>query len=92
MKTNKSIMKIIFFLSFLPAIIIIVISIYYAAAGHAYYDQLEPGKVSHVAYGLEEFVNSILYYGGYLSLHIPILQICIVYQVCYFKFKNKGEL
>ena len=72
---KPKIMKILFCVSFLPITVIVIISIYYAIVGHAYYDWFEPDKISHITYGLEEFINSVAYFGGYFILHIPILPI-----------------
>ena len=85
------ILKSLFWVSFIPAIAIISISIYYAFEGHTYYDWFEPDKVAYVAYGLEEFMNSIFYYGGYLTLCVPILSICICYQIFYIIYSKKSK-
>ena len=85
------ILKSLFWVSFMPAIVIISISIYYSFEGHTYYDWFEPDKVAYVAYGLEEFMNSIFYYGGYLTLCVPILPICICYQIYYIIYSKKSK-
>lgn len=92
MNCNKfKIIKILFFVSLVPVTGIILISIYYSVVSHAYYDWIECDKISHIAYGLEEFFNSIAYYGGYLTLRIPILQICVLYQIYYLIRKKKAK-
>ena len=91
---KSKIMKILFCVSFLPITVIVIMSIYYSIAGHAYYDWFEPDKISYIAYGLEEFIDSVAYYGGYFTLHIPILPISVFYQIFYIAVirKKKNEL
>lgn len=86
-----TIMKILFWVSFFPIIVVILISIYYAIVGHAYYDWFELEKISYTSYGLEEFLNSILYYGGYLIFRIPVLAICFLYQIYYWIIKKAAD-
>ena len=90
-RIKHKILKLLFFVSLIPAIAIISISIYYSFEGHTYYDWFEPDKVVYVAYGLEEFMNSIFYYGGYLTLCIPIIPICIFYQIFYLYIRRKAN-
>lgn len=89
---KSKLMKILFCISFLPIIVIVIISIYFSIVGHAYYDWFEPDKISHIAYGLEEFVNSVTYYIGYFTLHIPILPISVFYQMFYIAVIRKKKI
>ena len=85
-------MTILFALSFIPAIAIILLSVYSAFTGHNNYDWFEPDKVAYVAYGAEGFADSVFYYGGYLTLYIPIIPICVFYQVlCLLIWKKANQ-
>lgn len=82
------------YLSFIPLAVIVVIAIYYSVVGHNYYSWFEPDEIVHTAYGFEEFINSIEYYGAYLSVYVPILPVCFWYHVFYIlvKIKYKKDL
>lgn len=94
-KKTNNIFGILIVLSFVPLAVVICISLYYSVKGHVYYSWFDPGEASYTAYGFEEFCNSMLYYGGYLTFRIPVFEICFGYQVFYIfnmkKFRRNGE-
>ena len=77
---KKNITKIIFILSFLPYIILILVSLYYAIFGHDVYAFL--GVYIRTDYGVKAFLDTLLW--NVLTLcYIPVLPVISVYQILY---------
>lgn len=95
MKNRKlSISKIIFWCSFIPYIVIILISLYYAINGHDV-KAFVSGDYIRTDYGLTAFLNVGLWLVCWSSMVVPIIPIMFIYQiifiVCYVirGFKRK---
>ena len=78
MNKNK-IFKVIFILSFLPYIILALISLYYAIFGYDVYTWIKP-VYTRTIYGMDAFFNSLIWN---LLSWIPILILVIIYQIIY---------
>lgn len=78
MKNKK--LKIIFLLSFLPYIILIIISLYYAIFGHNVSDWL--GHYIRTDYGMEAFLDT-LFLNALGLCFLPVLPTVAVYQIVY---------
>ena len=80
MKNKKRISKIIFILSFLPYIVLILISLYYAIFGHDVYAFL--GGYIRTDYGMTAFLDTLIW--NVLSLcFIPVLPVIATYQIIF---------
>lgn len=79
---KKKIFRVIFKLSFIPYVILMLISIYYAIAGYDVYTWILPEYVRTI-YGLEAFAESLLLNVLMLCFRFPILPVLIVYQLVY---------
>lgn len=79
---KRKIYKIIFIISFLPYIVLLLISLYYAIFGYNIYTLILPTYVKTI-YGIEAFVEA-LFWNSLGLFFIPILPICIIYQLIYF--------
>ena len=88
MKNKRKISKTIFILSFLPYIILVLISLYHAIFGQDIYGFL--GGYIRTVYGMEAFLNTLVWNSLGLCF-IPVLPIIAIYQIIYVinKFKNK---
>ncbi|MBO5141666.1 MAG: hypothetical protein J6C46_01475 [Clostridia bacterium] len=80
MKKNK-VFKIVFFISLIPFIIIVLISLYHAIFGYDVYTWIIPTYVKTV-YGFEAFLESLIWLGLTL-IYIPVLPICLIIQIIY---------
>ena len=78
---RKKIAKIIFILSFLPYIILILISLYHAVYGYDVYTLIKPQYVRTI-YGIEAFGESLVWNALVLCV-IPVLPIVFIYQITY---------
>ena len=87
---NKGkITKIIFILSFLPYIILILISLYYAIFGHNVYAFL--GGYIRTDYGIKAFLDTLIW--NVLRLcFIPVLPAVVIYQMIFLIIKIKNKL
>ena len=88
MKKNN-ITKIIFILSFLPYIILVVISLYHAIFGHDIYAFL--GGYIRTDYGVEAFLDTLVWNALGLCF-IPVLPIVAIYQIIFIIIKMKNKL
>lgn len=79
---KKKIFKIIFVLSFLPYIILVLISIYYACFGYDVYTWILAEYVRTI-YGMDAFIETLFWNSLMLCLYIPILPIVVIYQIIY---------
>ena len=81
MKINKEkVLKILFFISFLPFIFLLAKSTYHAIFG---YDEFTwVGYYVGTIYGFEAFLEVFVWTGLALCF-IPVLPICFVYQLIY---------
>ena len=84
MKKNK-IAKIIFVLSFLPYVILILISLYHAIFGYDVYTLIKPQYI-RTSYGTEAFGESLVWNSLVLCV-IPVLPIVLIYQIIYIVIK-----
>ena len=90
---KSKVFKLIFKISFLPYIILILISLYYAIFGYDVYTWILPTYVKTI-YGIEAFINTITW--NFLDLCIiPIIPIIALYQIIYILLfiirKNKQK-
>lgn len=90
---KNKILKLLFKISFLPYIILILISLYYAIFGYDVYTWILPTYVKTI-YGIEAFINTITW--NFLGLCIiPIIPIIALYQIIYILLfiirKNKQK-
>ena len=81
MDKNK-IFKVLFIISFLPYVVLILISIYYSIFGY------NSGLMfsSPIIYGIEAFGQS-LFWNSLTLCFIPILPIVLIYQIVYVIIK-----
>lgn len=78
MKKNK-ILKVMLYISFLPYITILLISIYHAIWGYDVYTWILPEYVETI-YGIEAFLETMVL--NILRLwYIPVLPICLIFQI-----------
>ena len=91
MNKNK-IFKIIFLISFLPYIILLLLSIYSAIFGHDTYTWLERQYIETL-YGIEAFKETIIWCGLGMCM-VPILPTAVIIQIIYIVkcMKNKREI
>lgn len=86
---KKKIPKIIFIISFLPYLFILLYGIFHAFAGVSFFNS--------TGYGFEAFIITIFFMLYIFTLEIPIIPICVIFEVCYiFRkkiniFKNVGS-
>ena len=80
MNKNK-IFKIIFWLSFLPYIILILISTYHAVFGYEVHTWFK-GQYVRTIYGIDAFRDTIVWNGLRLCF-VPILPISLIIEVIY---------
>lgn len=76
---KKRIYKILFIVSFLPYIILLAISLYHAIFGYDVYTLILPTYVKTI-YGIEAFVST-LFWNALALCFIPIIPICLLYQI-----------
>lgn len=79
---KKKIFGVIFKLSFIPYVILVLISIYYAIAGYDVYTWILPEYVRTI-YGLEAFAETLSLNVFSLCFVLPILPVIIIYQLVY---------
>lgn len=79
-RSRGGIAKLIFFLSFVPALMLIVLGIFYAIVGYDSYNVL--GQFIRTVYGWEAFVEFVFWYGLCLCV-IPVLPAMLLYQIIY---------
>ncbi len=85
-ESNK-LSKIYFILSFIPIIILVCISMYYAISGRVHELWYEPSE-KYVLYGFDEFCYTFL---CYIIYFIPAMIISFFYQVYYVVNKLKTK-
>ena len=91
MKNKRKIFKTIFILSFLPYIILVLISSYYAIFGNDIYAFM--GGYIRTDYGMKAFLDTLTWNCLILTF-IPVLPIIAIYQIIFIiiyvinKFKN----
>ncbi len=78
MKKEK-INKILLIISFLPYVLLILISLYHSVFGYDVYTLILPTYVKTI-YGMEAFLST-LSWNALLLCFIPILPICLLYQI-----------
>lgn len=78
---KRKIYKIIFIISFLPYVILLLISLYHAIFGYDLYTMILPTYVKTL-YGMEAFLQTLIWNSIRLCF-IPILPICLIYQLIY---------
>lgn len=89
MRKRSNITKILFILSFLPYIILILISLYHAIFGNDIYAFL--GGYIRTDYGMKAFLDTFVW--NVLSLcFIPVLPIVAIYQIIFIIIKIKNKL
>lgn len=97
-KNKKRLSKIIFILSFIPYIIMILFSLYFAIGGEKIYTFMSHEYI-RTDYGMPVFIKSMsmLVYIG--TFKFPILPILIIYQIVFIlniirkkENKNKPQL
>lgn len=86
---RKKIFKVLFLISFLPYIILILISIYHAILGYDVYTWINHQYIETI-YGIDALTETLFWNGITFSI-IPILPISLIYQIIYvvIYFKNK---
>lgn len=91
MDKNK-ILKLILYISFIPYIALLVVSFYYALNGFDVYTWILPTYVKTI-YGMEAFLETLIWNGLKLC-YIPILPVCLIFQIIYFirSIVNKRKL
>ena len=78
---KNKILKLLFKISFLPYIILILISLYYAILGYDVYTWILPTYVRTI-YGIEAFIETLTW--NFLVLcFIPIIPIVALFQIIY---------
>lgn len=78
---NKKIFKALFIISFIPYVILLLISLYYAFFGYDVYTLILPVYVKTI-YGVEAFLETLTV--NVLTLfYIPIIPILLIYQIAY---------
>ena len=87
---KKKIFKIIFWLSFLPYIILFLLSTYHAFYGYDVYTWIKPEYVRTI-YGIDAFAETLVWNMIKFSV-IPILPIVLIFQIIYIVLclKNKN--
>ncbi|MCL2457108.1 MAG: hypothetical protein FWD19_06140 [Defluviitaleaceae bacterium] len=87
---KNKIAKIFFYFSFVPYGLLILYSIYGSIVG------VYPFWSYTKIYGLEAFLQAVVFTGFVFSAVIPILPACLIYQLIYFfvlrKKSNREEL
>lgn len=81
-KNKKTVSKIIFILSFIPCIIMILVSLYFSICGEERYTFMRQEYI-RTDYGIPVFIRSmsmLVYIGTFI---VPILPILIVYQIIF---------
>lgn len=81
-KKKVKISRIIFIISFVPYIILILISLYYAIFGYDVYTWILPVYKGTI-YGFDAFRETLLW-NLIILCYIPILPILLIYQLIYF--------
>ncbi len=95
MLKKRKIFKIILIISFVPYIILLLISLYYSIFGYDLYSMILP-KYLRTLYGMEAFYMVLMWYSIAFSF-IPILPLCFLYQIIYLvtyiikRIKNKTK-
>lgn len=77
---KNKIPKIIFIISLLPYLFILLYGIFNAFAGISFFYS--------TSYGFEAFIISVFFMLYALTLEIPIIPICLIFQICYI-FRKK---
>ena len=83
----KKILRIFFGFSFIPYLFLLSYSLYYAVFGYDVYTMILPQYVRTI-YGWEAFSEVFLWTAIGLSF-IPVLPICIIYQILYLILLRK---
>lgn len=81
--------KLIFAVSFLPALILLGISLYHAIAGYDVYTMILPEYVRTI-YGWEAFGETLVWNGIALCV-IPVLPLMLIYQIVYVICRLVGK-
>jgi len=74
---KRIIAKIFLYISLVPYAWLISVSTYYAIVGVSY-------KGSVPAYGIDGFLLTAMFFGFVFIIAIPILPLCLLYQIIYF--------
>ena len=88
MNKNKT-FKMIFLISFVPYIILILISTYHAIFGYNVYTWIKPQYIETI-YGIEAFVETLMWNGIKFSV-IPMLPIILIFQIIYILIYLKNR-
>jgi hypothetical protein len=78
---KEKIYKILLVISFLPYVLLILISLYHSIFGYDVYTLILPTYVKTI-YGMEAFIST-LSWNALLLCFLPILPICLLYQIIY---------
>ena len=89
MKNKRRIAKIIFILSFLPYIILLLISLYHAIFGNNVYAFL--GGYIRTDYGITAFLDTLVWNALGLCF-IPVLPTVAIYQIIFIIINIKNKL
>lgn len=89
MKNKSKISKIIFIFSFLPYIILLLISLYYTIFGYEVYTFV--GVYVRTIYGIEAFLDTLVWNALVLCI-IPVLPTVAIYQIIFIIIKIKNKL
>ncbi|MBR3613765.1 MAG: hypothetical protein IKL55_01115 [Clostridia bacterium] len=81
---KKNFLKIVFIISFLPYVFILIQGIIGAFTGISFF--------YNTTYGFDAFVTSTLLMLYTFSFSIPIIPICLFFQVCYILRKKVGKV
>ena len=76
---KRKLNKILLIISFLPYILLLLISLYHAIFGYYVYTLILPTYVKTI-YGIEAFVST-LFWNALVVCFITILPICLLYQI-----------
>ncbi len=81
MLVKKKIPQIIFWLSFMPYLLLLGYSIYHAIFGYDVYTMILSQYVETL-YGWDAFLR-VLLWTGFAMCIIPVLPVCLLYQILY---------
>lgn len=89
MKNKSKISKIFFILSFLPYMVLLLISLYYAIFGYEVHTFL--GAYVRTVYGIAAFLDTLVWNALVLCV-IPVLPTVAIYQIIFTIIKIKNKL
>jgi len=85
---DKKNYKILFFVSFLPIVILISYAIYSSVGGVGSFGLFEPGDR---VYGLDAFVGTLVTLLVFFPLLTALLFTCFVYQIAYYHMRKSDD-